>query len=443
MSFDSTFNPNLLIMIREKVMDLPENPERKKHWLLYDWVCPFCLRWVNRWRGTLERRGFGVAELQAEWVRRRLDLPEEELLREMRVLTGEDRVLGAVDAFIFIWRRVWWCLPLWLFAHVPGVRSLMGRSYRWVAGNRMCLSGNCTLHGSPGSRGGLGIISWMPLLTLPTAAIVFRQQFPEKWIFMWVLAFAIFISFKWLTLVRAWAKGLSNGPGRSLGYLFLWPDMDPKPFMDDAKPVGKPALSEWLAAWFKFLLGASILWGLTPMVGESRPIPAAWVGMVGIIFMLHFGSFHLLALVWRLCGVAAEPLMRSPALATSLSAFWSERWNRGFNQLAHDLVFRITFRRFGVAAAILLVFLASGLVHDLVISLPAGAMFGLPTMYFMIQGIGVLFERSRRGRRLGLNRGARGWMFMFVFTAGPAYWLFHKPFLIEVINPFLKAIGAL
>jgi hypothetical protein len=70
-------------------------------------------------------------------------------------------------------------------------------------------------------------------------------------------------------------------------------------------------------------------------------------------------------------------------------------------------------------------------------------MFGLPTMYFMIQGIGVLFERSRRGRRLGLNRGARGWMFMFVFTAGPAYWLFHKPFLIEVINPFLKAIGAL
>ena len=430
-------------MSSEEATDLKDMPEGKGHWLLYDGACPFCLQWVNRWRGMLEPRGFGLAELQADWVRRRLDLPEEELLNEMCVLTGDDRVLGAVDALIYIWRRIWWCLPLWLFAHVPGVRFLMGRAYRWVAGNRMCLSGACSLHRHPRARVGPGIITWLPLLTLPGMAIAFRNHFPEKWIFMWVLAFAIYISCKWLTLARAWARGLSSGPGRALGYLFLWPDMDARSFMDDAKPAVKPALREWMAAWFKFLLGAFILWGLTPMVGEARPIPAAWVGMVGIIFMLHFGSFHLMALAWRSLGVAAEPLMRSPALATSLSAFWSERWNRGFNQLAHDLVFRVTFRQFGVSAAILLVFLASGLVHDLVISLPAGAMFGLPTMYFMIQGIGVLVERSHRGRRLGLNRGARGWMFMFVFTAGPAYWLFHKPFLLNVIHPFLKAIGAL
>lgn len=417
--------------------------ENKVNTLLFDGECPFCLSLVSRWRNTLERRGFELAPLQTDWVRSRLNLPEKELLNEMRLLTVDDTVLGAMDAYVFIWRKIWWCLPLWLIAHVPGVRFLMNRAYRWVARNRMCLSGACTLPHNSRAGGDLGIVRWLPLLLLPGTTIALRNHFTEKWIFMWVLAFSIYVGCKWLTLARAWANGLSSGPGRSLGYLFLWPGMDAKPFMDDAESVGAPALREWLAACFKFLLGVSILWGLTPMIGESRLILGAWVGMAGIIFMLHFGSFHLVALAWRSLGVRAEPIMRSPAMAASLSSFWSERWNRGFNQLAHDLVFRATYRRVGVGVAILLVFLISGLVHDLVISLPAGAMFGLPTAYFIIQGIGVLIERSRYGRRMGLKGGVKGWVFMCIFTVGPAYWLFHKPFLLNVIHPFLKAIGAL
>ena len=93
--------------------------------------------------------------------------------------------------------------------------------------------------------------------------------------------------------------------------------------------------------------------------------------------------------------------------------------------------------------ALLLVFFASGWIHDLVISVPAGAGFGLPTAYFLLQAVGVLIERSKLGRRVGLNHGAAGWVFMFLFTAGPAYWLFHEPFIHNVINPFLKTIGAL
>ena len=75
--------------------------------------------------------------------------------------------------------------------------------------------------------------------------------------------------------------------------------------------------------------------------------------------------------------------------------------------------------------------------------MPAGAWFGLPTAYFVLQGIGVLIERSRLGRHVGLSRGVLGWVFMFVFTAGPAYWLFHPPFIEEVFIPFLEVIGAL
>jgi hypothetical protein len=288
-----------------------------------------------------------------------------------------------------------------------------------------------------------GILSWFPLLALSGLPIAFQNHFPEKWIFMWVLAFAFYFGCKWLTLVRARINGVKGGLARSLGYLLLWPGMDAKRFMADSEVADTPATGEWLAAAFKFILGAIILWGVTPRIGETSTTLSAWTGMLGLTLMLHFGSFHLISLAWRSSGVVAEPIMRSPVTATSLSLFWSERWNRGFNQLAHDLVFRATYRRGGVSLGILLVFLVSGLVHDLIISLPAGALFGLPTAYFMIQGIGVLIERSHHGRRLGLKGGAKGWVFMCIFTVGPAYWLFHEPFVLNVILPFLKAIKAL
>jgi len=89
------------------------------------------------------------------------------------------------------------------------------------------------------------------------------------------------------------------------------------------------------------------------------------------------------------------------------------------------------------------VFLASGLIHDLVISLPAHGGYGLPTGYFILQGLGITLERSAAGRRLGLQRGFPGWLFMFVVAAGPAFWLFHPPFVLRVILPFMHAIRAL
>jgi hypothetical protein len=57
--------------------------------------------------------------------------------------------------------------------------------------------------------------------------------------------------------------------------------------------------------------------------------------------------------------------------------------------------------------------------------------------------LGVSLERSSVGRQLGLQQGFSGWLFMFVFTAGPAFWLFHPPFVMRVVLPFMHAIHAL
>jgi hypothetical protein len=88
------------------------------------------------------------------------------------------------------------------------------------------------------------------------------------------------------------------------------------------------------------------------------------------------------------------------------------------------------------------VFVASGLVHELVISLPTRAGYGLPTAYFALQGLGVVLERSFTGRRLGLDGGAVGRLLAITLTAVPAVALFHPWFVARVAEPFLAAIGA-
>jgi membrane bound O-acyltransferase family protein len=164
--------------------------------------------------------------------------------------------------------------------------------------------------------------------------------------------------------------------------------------------------------------------------------------MIGMILVLHFGTFHLLSLGWRGVGVNATPVMRSPLFASSLADFWGRRWNTAFHELAARFTFRPLRPVIGVTGATLLVFLVSGLVHELVISVPAHGGYGLPTGYFLIQGAAVAGERTQLARRLGLGQGRRGWLFTALVVAGPAFWLFPPAFVHNVILPMLAVIHA-
>jgi hypothetical protein len=93
--------------------------------------------------------------------------------------------------------------------------------------------------------------------------------------------------------------------------------------------------------------------------------------------------------------------------------------------------------------ASLAVFVVSGLIHDLVISVPARAGFGLPTAYCTFQGLGVLVERSPFGRHIGLGKGLPGFLFLLVVTTAPIFWLFHPAFVLYVIIPFMQEVRAL
>jgi Membrane bound O-acyl transferase family len=285
------------------------------------------------------------------------------------------------------------------------------------------------------------VFGWFPISVLPFTALACRDLLPP-WVFMWTLSLAIYLGLKWLTWWTARPK-IAHPSWRSAAYLLAWPGMDADAFLDAKTRTAPPAPSAWLTATFETILGATLLWVVARSASQVHPLLRGWVGMVGLILLLHFGTFHIVALLWQSLGVEAQPIMSAPLRSSSLGEFWGKRWNLGFRQLAHELIFRPLSRRLGVEAAGFLVFAVSGLIHDLVISVPARGGYGFPTLYFLLQGAGVTVERSQFGKRLGLGRGLRGWCFMVVFLTVPVFGLFHPPFVLRVILPFMHAVHAI
>jgi membrane bound O-acyltransferase family protein len=278
-----------------------------------------------------------------------------------------------------------------------------------------------------------------PLIVLPTLAISFGSTF-APWVFMWVLAASIFFGCKW----QSWwerPNGRDIPAGRSIGYLLAWPGMDAALFLDASKRPAEIKPKEWFWAVAKTACGITLVWAAARHAVTGGSLLVGWTGMLGLILVLHFGTFHVLSLLWRAAGVDAQPIMQAPLCASSLSDFWGRRWNLGFRQLTYRLIFAPVRSRLGSSAAMLLSFFASGLIHELVISLPARGGYGLPTGYFILQGLGLAFERSPLGRILGIGSEVRGWLFVLVCAGGPAYFLLHPLFVHRVILPFLTTLG--
>lgn len=261
---------------------------------------------------------------------------------------------------------------------------------------------------------------------------------------MSLLSVAVYASLKLLSLIEFLSRPLHGGNlrislARTCGYLLLWPGMDPRPFFANSLNAVRPRWTEWATAIAKFFTGVALVTIAARYVSAS-PFFAGWIGAVGLLLMFHFGLFHILSVAWRHIGIAATPIMRTPLFAASLANFWGKRWNLAFRDFAHTFVFRPTHRRTGAAAATMLVFLASGLIHDLVISLPVKAGYGWPTAYFILQGAGLLFERTKFAARLGIGHGGIvSRVYTLLIVLAPIELLFHRPFIEDVIAPLLTA----
>lgn len=361
----------------------------------------------------------------------RLGLSHTEPLTEMRLLTADGRVFGGARAIVEIACRIWWARPLAKVARLPIIERTCERIYRRIAKNRTCTNGKCAVP-TP-----IDYVAWLPLPLLTAFACLSGLYLPP-WQFMVVVALALFYGGKWLT----WRKVIVTLPDtnhlRSFAYLFLWVGMDARAFLQEGNKTVAPPLTHWFFAALKVCLGVFLLRELLPIIPPQLALVRNIAAFLGLLFVFHFGAFELLAFAWQALGINAEPIMKSPLEATSLAEFWGRRWNVAFHRLVHEYFFRPVYRYTGAVVTTMVVFLISGLIHDLVISVPAHGGYGLPTIYFLLQGVGMLVERTRPGRLLGLGRGWRGWLFTMTLVATPAVILFHPPFIHRVVMPLLQ-----
>lgn len=373
--------------------------------LFYDGTCSFCCRSIRSVAPILHRRGVTTVPFE--------DGAAEP---EMRLVWHDGRAYGGADAAVFLAGRIWWSWPLFALAHLPGVRALLAAAYRRIAASRPCAGGRCELPRRPRALPPLRV-GWLATALLATAAWLIGAALPglPDSGRMWLLAGSLWLGFK----IIAWTRG----PAPVSPLFALWVGMDAAAF---GRP--RPVDPERPVRFRDGLVGLAI--GCLLFVGaDASRQPAVLAGaltLAGLVAALHFGLFHLMAGAWQRLGHPVAPIMREPWRAATLADLWGARWNRAFSDVARIALFRPLVRRLGLAGGTLAGFLASGLAHELVISLPARAGFGLPTAYFLIQGLAVLLQR-RQPRRFGRA-------FTWLVFLGPSPLLFHPAFL-EILPP--------
>ena len=114
-------------------------------WILYDGECGFCFRWVPLWKKVVERRGFAVKDLQSASADGSLQVPPENLLDDIRVLTRAGKMESGADAYLYVARQIWWAWPFYAIFRLPGFNGMLWRGYRWFNRNRYRISRHCPL----------------------------------------------------------------------------------------------------------------------------------------------------------------------------------------------------------------------------------------------------------------------------------------------------------
>jgi len=280
-------------------------------------------------------------------------------------------------------------------------------------------------------------LGWALLLAAASITPLLTQADPAG-TRMLLICGSLFLSLKVLVVAEARLAGRPVPTGGAwLCFALLWPGMRPWAF---AGPPGPPRRDAWrliVLGSLTALLGLVLL-GLARLRAKHATSEAEvlFVALLGIGLVVPFGSFRALAGFWRLRGRPVTPLFDAPARSRSLEEFWGRRWNLAFSEMLQVAVQRPFKKVLGLGGSAALCFLISGLLHELALSVPAGAGYGLPLAYFATHGLLVVVERRIPwGAGRGGELARRGWTLGWVLL--PVLLVFHPPALRAVVAPLL------
>lgn len=159
------------------------------------------------------------------------------------------------------------------------------------------------------------------------------------------------------------------------------------------------------------------------------------VMLVGLSFILHFGILNLSTASWRFSGVDVKELFRSPYKATSLKEFWGKRWNMAFSEMTAMVVYKPLKTSYGIALAMMASFLVSGVLHEIAISFPVKMGYGLPFLYFVLHGLAMYTEGKVLFVKRIISNAVLSHVWVFAWLILPMPLLFHRAFVVEVVEP--------
>ena len=281
------------------------------------------------------------------------------------------------------------------------------------------------------------LLSW-GLLVAGTAAVAsICHEEPPGVRMLALIAFAL-LAMKSIVLSEERAGGLASlSFGRWLAFAAGWPGMQARLFAGPREGPLPEARALVVRGVLRIVLGAALLVLARLAWTSLHSRLLASIGLLsGLSFVLHFGLCNVAAGLWRFLGIPCEALFRAPLLSRNLGEFWARRWNLAFSEMTASAVYRPLKPSVGRGPALLAGFLVSGLLHEMAISLPVRAGFGLPLLYFVLHGGLVLVEGalSRSGHALTGGLG-RAWTVFWLVAPLPL--LFHEPFLAGVLWPIL------
>lgn len=259
------------------------------------------------------------------------------------------------------------------------------------------------------------------------------------WARMLALMGCVLWAGKVVLLLRHRARLREAPAPRVLFFVLLWPGMDARRFVLPRARPPRPSPDEWLRAVTCTVFGAGLL-VLASALRSDAPTWGTWIGLFGLAYFVFFGVFHVLALGFQSVGIDAQPLFRRPRRSSNLAELWARRWNRGVHDLIRETVYAPLARR-STAFALIGTFFVSGLLHELVLSVPATGGFGLPTTYFALQAAGVALVNAPQGARWHLREGRRAWWFGFVLAFLGLPLLFPPPFHENVMRVLLHDLS--
>jgi alginate O-acetyltransferase complex protein AlgI len=221
---------------------------------------------------------------------------------------------------------------------------------------------------------------------------------------------------------------------RLVAYL-LWPGMQPRHFLPERTPADSETAPTVLGMSLNLAASAVFIWLIPVLMPDGWPMTLRLASAaIGFVWLYLFAFFDAVALVFRALGYGVEKLWDNPIASTSLMEFWGRRWNRIFSGMLRETLFLPLSRRVGAGLALFAVFFYSGLLHEN-LSFAAMSGFGLPLLYFLIQGAATFLETLRPFRRSLQRRPWLGWLWTAAVVVTPVPLLFHEGFRDRILAP--------